>query len=112
MCIVGLDDDADAMAFRVREMILSAAAAESSKVHDSVAAPGFVSTFASSRWKQRFSVLTPPTSDTVAVLDAAKVCDVLVVVVKASAEGTYTNNVGIDTLCCTTRKEKRKTVFF
>ena len=98
ICIVGLDDDADAMAFQVRSLILSQA--EGTKVHDSKAAPGFVSTYASPRWKQRFSVITPPSSDSVAVLDAAKVCDVLVVVVKASAEGTYTNNVGIDTLCC------------
>ncbi len=100
VCIVGLDDDADQMSFRVRSMLLSDANGSSSGVHDSAAAPGFVSTFASTRWKQRFSVITPPTRDTVAVLDAAKVCDVLVVVVKASADGSYTNNVGIDTLCC------------
>ena len=55
----------------------------------------------SERYRQRFTILTPPSGDITAVLDAAKVCDILVVVVEASVDASnYTNNTGVDTLCC------------
>ncbi len=97
LCVVGLSGNADDLAFRVRQLVL----AVGERAVNSEGAPGFVTTMASQRFKQRFSVLTPPCSDTVAVLDAVKVCDALVVVVEASTDGaSFVNNTGVDTLCC------------
>jgi pre-rRNA-processing protein TSR1 len=98
LCIVGLSHNADQLSYATRQLILGTS---SRTPHEAQKAPGFVSTMYTDRFRQRFSILTPPVGDTVAVLDAAKVCDVLVIVVEASTESNaYTSNIGIDTLCC------------
>ena len=98
LCIVGLSQNADELAYAVRTLVLGLA---DRSPHEAKTSPGFVSTMYTERFRQRFTILTPPANDTVAVLDAAKVCDVLVVVIEASSDATsFTSNVGIDTLCC------------
>ena len=98
LCILGLGHTADELAYQIRTLILGTA---DRTPHDAIKVPGFASTMLVERFKSRFTVLTPPSSDSVAVLDAAKVADVLVVVVEASNDAsTYTNNLGVDNLCC------------
>jgi hypothetical protein len=98
LCIVGLNSNADDLAYQTRTLILSTS---DNSPWNAANAPGFASTMSSERYRQRFTILTPPSGDITAVLDAAKVCDILVVVVEASVDASnYTNNTGVDTLCC------------
>jgi len=98
LTIVGLNHNADDLAYQIRTYVLGTS---DRTPHDARGSPGCATTMVSERFRQRFTLLTPPSNDITAVLDAAKVCDVLVVVVEASVDAsTFTNNTGIDTLCC------------